>query len=533
MERLEDSAVKEIAARISLEESKGRRLSDEEIWMIKLDVCKEFRLNRVPKNSEILEQLGPLERGVLESRLIRKTVRTSSGIAVVTAITKPFNCPHGTCTFCPGGVRFGTPQSYTKNSPAVVFGMAREYDPVRQVKDMIRSLHENGHDTSKIELVLLGGTILAMPEDYQRYFVKSCYDALNDFDSKTLEESILSNEGALHRCVGLTIETKPDWCKQEHVNTLLSYGTTRVELGVQSLREVVLKAVNRGHTLQDTIDAFRLSRDSCLKVVAHMMPGLPESDPDKDLDDLLTLVSDEKYKPDMLKIYPALVVEGTGLYNLAKMGKYSPYSAEQLVEILSEFKRRVPLWLRIMRIQREIPKEEIACGNRSGNLRQIILDEMKKRNYTCRCIRCREVGRRKSTLIDISEIKLKKIEYDASGGKELFLSYEDERSDSLFGFLRLRMPSGQEYRPELRNGAALVRELHVYGKVVPVGQKANSESSQHRGFGTRLLREAENIAREFSKKKLVIISAVGTKEYYRKRGYRDDGPYVSKMLSDV
>lgn len=533
MERLEVSAVKEIATRISLEESKGSSLTEVDIWKIKLDVCKEFRLDRVPKNSEILEHLGQAEREILKSRLMRKTVRTSSGIAVVTAITKPFNCPHGTCSFCPGGLRFGTPQSYTKNSPAVVFGLARGYDPKRQVNDMLRFLRENGHDTSKIEMILLGGTILAMPKDYQQYFVKSCYDALNDFESPTLEESILTNEGALHRCVGLTIETKPDWCKQEHLDTLLSYGTTRVELGVQSLREEVLKAVNRGHSLKDTEDAFRLSRDSCLKLVAHMMPGLPESDPDKDLEDLLTLVNDEKYKPDMLKIYPTLVVEGTALHGLAKVGKYSAYTTEQLVEILSEFKRRVPPWLRIMRIQREIPKEEIAGGNAYGNLRQLVLNEMRSRNYICRCIRCREIGHRKSSAINASTIKLKKIEYDASGGKELFLSYEDDISDSLIGFLRLRIPSGAEYRPEIRDCAALVRELHVYGKVVPIGEKANPESGQHHGMGTRLLREAETIAKEFSRKKLVVISAVGTREYYRRRGYRDDGPYVSKSLSDI
>ena len=270
-------AVREIARRISMIETGNSRLTEREIWQIRLDVCKEFKLDRVPKNSEILEFLNPAERGAFESRLRRKTVRTASGIAVVTVITKPFNCPHGTCTFCPGGVRFGTPQSYTKSSPAAVFGIARDYDPKTQVKDMMSYLHDNGHDTSKIELILLGGTILAMPEDYRRDFVKSCFEALNEEDSKTLEDAIRKNERAAHRCVGLTIETKPDWCKTEHIDTLLSYATTRVELGVQSLREEVLKAVNRGHSLKDTIDAFQISKDSCFKVVAHMMPGLPKS----------------------------------------------------------------------------------------------------------------------------------------------------------------------------------------------------------------------------------------------------------------
>ncbi|MGA2876035.1 MAG: tRNA uridine(34) 5-carboxymethylaminomethyl modification radical SAM/GNAT enzyme Elp3 [Nitrososphaerales archaeon] len=525
-------AIREIARRISAIETENSRLTEKEIWQVKLNVCKEFKLDRVPKNSEILEFLNPPEREAFESRLRRKTVRTSSGIAVVTVITKPFNCPHGTCTFCPGGVRFGTPQSYTKSSPAAVFGIARDYDPQIQVKDMLSYLHDNGHDTSKIEMILLGGTILAMPEAYRRDFVKNCFEALNGEDSKTLEDAIKKNENAAHRCVGLTIETKPDWCKTEHIDTLLSYATTRVELGVQSLREEVLKAVNRGHSLKDTIDAFQISKDSCFKVVAHMMPGLPKSSPDKDLEDLLTLVEDEKYKPDMLKIYPTLVVEGTALYQQFKSGEYKPYDLDQLKEILCEFKSRVPPWLRIMRIQREIPKEEIAEGNRAGNLRQIVLDEMERRNLKCKCIRCREVGHKKQDHNhSLGMVRLKRIDYNSTGGLEIFVSYEDESTDTLHGFLRLRIPSGREHRPEIRSqNCALVRELHIYGTVVPVGEKGNPATSQHKGMGSRLLLEAEAISREYSKRKLVVISSVGTREYYRKRGYLDDGPFVSKML---
>jgi elongator complex protein 3 len=526
------NAIREIARRISVIETGRSRLSEKEIWQVKLDVCKEFGLNRVPKNSEILEFLNADDREAFESRLRRKSVRTSSGIAVVTVITKPFNCPHGTCTFCPGGVRYGTPQSYTRNSPAASFGIARDFDPKRQVKDMLSYLHDNGHNTSKIEMILLGGTILAMPEDYQRDFVKSCFEALNERDSTTLEDAIRHNEKAAHRCVGLTIETKPDWCKTEHIDTLLSYGTTRVELGVQSLREDVLKAVNRGHSLEDTKRAFRLAKDSCFKVVAHMMPGLPKSDPDKDLQDLRALMEDENYKPDMLKIYPTLVVEGTALYQQFKLGLYKPYDLEQLKDILCRFKSRVPPWVRIMRIQREIPREEIAEGNRAGNLRQIVLDEMERRNLKCRCIRCREVGHKKE-LNERSEesVELNRIEYDSASGQEIFISYENEATDTLYGFLRLRIPSGNEHRPEIRSqNCALVRELHVYGTVVPVGEKGKPEASQHKGVGSRLLREAEEISREYSRRKLIVISAVGTREYYRKRGYADDGPFVSKLL---
>lgn len=529
MER--SQAFKQIAQRLLSEEDLGHRLNEREIWQIKLDVCKEYRLTRVPRNSEILAELSGREREIFETRLKRKNIRTSSGIAVVTVITKPFDCPHGTCVFCPGGVRFGTPQSYTRNSPAAVFGIARGFDPKRQVTDMMSYLEDNGHDTTKIEMILLGGTILAMPEYYRREFVKSCFEGLNGGISATMEDAIRANESASHRCVGLTVETKPDWSRRAHIDTLLSYATTRVELGVQSLREEVLYASNRGHNLKDTIDALRLTKDSCLKVVAHMMPGLPKSDPDKDLQDLVNLVQEEKYKPDMLKIYPTLVIEGTALFNLSKMGAYKPYNLEQIKEILCKFKSLVPPWLRIMRIQREIPKEEIAEGSKAGNLRQIVQDEMKKRNLRCRCIRCREVGHHRNDLRNSASPEFCRIDYESSGGHETFLSYEDRVTDTLFGFLRLRVPSGDEYREEIRSqNAALVRELHVYGNVVPVGARPNPESSQHQGLGSRLLLQAEAVAKEFSRNKMLVIAAVGTREYYRKRGYSQEGPFVSKFV---
>ncbi|MGI0084318.1 MAG: tRNA uridine(34) 5-carboxymethylaminomethyl modification radical SAM/GNAT enzyme Elp3, partial [Nitrososphaerales archaeon] len=361
------------------------------------------------------------------------------------------------------------------------------------------------------------------------------YDALNQRESSCIEDAIKSNEVAPHRCVGLTIETKPDWCRREHIDRLLSYGATRVEIGVQSLRDDVLRIVNRGHTVEDTYQAFCVSRDTAFKIVAHMMPGLPLSDPDKDLEDLLSLVSDERLKPDMIKIYPTLVVEGTALYKQYLLGKYEPYDLKQLIELLIKFKKQVPPWLRIMRIQREIPKHEIQAGANAGNLRQTILDTMALRGERCRCIRCRETGHRQvdDRTVEISRLRLKRLDYEASSGREIFLSFENEDIDTLFGFLRLRIPSGQEHRPEIAGKrASLVRELHVYGPVVPVGENIQSmEQSQHRGLGTRLLSEAEEISRtEFRAKKQIVISASGTREYYRKRGYSDDGAFVSKSL---
>jgi elongator complex protein 3 len=520
---------KELALRKIAETLESLELFDNKrFWRLKLDICREFSLDSVPKNSEILALIHPEKRKRLESLLRRKTIRTLSGIAVITAITKPFDCPHGTCIFCPGGVRFGTPQSYTKKSPAAAYGIAREFDPNRQVHDTIKFLSENGHDTSKVELVLLGGTILAMPKDYQENFVKCCFDALNSSDSNSLLESKKRNETSAHRCVGLTIETKPDWCRSEHVDMLLSYGTTRVEIGVQSLQENVLEFTNRGHSLVDTINSFQVSKDAGLKIVAHMMPGLPLATPERDLQDLNLLFEDERFKPDMLKIYPTLVVEGTALYQQYKMGKYTPYTLDELKEILCQFKAAVPPWVRIMRIQREIPKDEIAQGERAGNLRQIILEEMSRRNLECHCIRCREAGHRSTSYND--KIELKRINYSASGGEEVFLSLEGE--STLHGFLRLRLPSGNEHRQEIRDQrTSLVRELHIYGPVVPIGESnTDPKRSQHRGLGTRLLQEAENVSKEYSRSKILVISALGTKEYYRKRGYQDEGVYVSKSL---
>jgi elongator complex protein 3 len=532
----EKNAHLEIARKLEQLELKGKTPSQKEIWNLKLEVCEKYHLDRVPKNSDILEFLTPPMKMSLEEKLRRKSIRTRSGIAVVTAITKPFDCPHGTCTFCPGGVRFGTPQSYTPESPAASFGIEHEFDPRKQIDEAIEILERNGHDTSKVELILLGGTILAMPLDYQQDFVKKSYEALNGLETGSLHEALKQNEFAKHRCVGLTIETKPDWCRKEHVDLLLSYGTTRVEIGVQSLHPEILRYVNRGHTIEDTYHAFLVSRDSALKIVAHMMPGLPLSDPEKDLEDLLELVSDDRLKPDMLKIYPTLVVKGTALYNQYMMGRFTPYSLEEIVNILARFKTKVPPWLRIMRIQREIPKTEIDAGVRAGNLRQLVLDEMAKRGERCHCIRCREIGHNQNLTHLSSVPKVERIDYEASDGHEVFLSYEDQNSDTIFGFLRLRIPSGNEHRPELRNERpALVRELHVYGTVVPVGKQVSvtSEQSQqqHRGIGTALLHKSEEIARsEFNRRKHIVISSTGTREYYRKRGYRDDGIYVSKLL---
>jgi elongator complex protein 3 len=380
-----------------------------------------------------------------------------------------------------------------------------------------------------MEIVIVGGTFLFMPKDYQENFIKSCYDALNGTDSKNLQEAKSKNEHATIRNVGFTIETKPDFCKKKDVDLMLSYGITRIEIGVQSLQERVYEIVNRGHNYNDVTESFQISKDAGYKIVAHMMPGLPTMTPEEDIADFKKLFSDSQLRPDMLKIYPSLVIENTPLYEEYKQGKYIPYSDEDMIKVLTEAKKNVPKWVRIMRVQREISPNEIIAGPKAGNLRQIVHQNLAKQGLSCRCIRCREVGlsNKKS---DAGEVKLDRINYDSSGGKEVFLSYED-KNETIYGFLRLRKPSIDAHRDEIKQDTCIVREIHVYGKSLKLGEKEKNEI-QHSGLGKNLMKEAEKISKEeFDAKKILVISAIGTREYYQKLGYSLYGPYMSKTLN--
>jgi len=380
-----------------------------------------------------------------------------------------------------------------------------------------------------MEIVIVGGTFLFMPKDYQENFIKSCYDALNGIDSKNLQEAKSNNEHATIRNVGFTIETKPDYCKKEHVDLMLNYGITRIEIGIQSLQERVYEIVNRGHNYNDVLESFQISKDAGYKIVAHMMPGLPTMTPEGDIADFKKLFSDSQLRPDMLKIYPSLVIEDTPLYEDYKQGKYTPYSDEEMIRVLTEVKKNVPKWVRIMRVQREISPNEIIAGPKSGNLRQIVHQSLAKQGLSCKCIRCREAGlsNKKSDGVDMN---LNRIDYDSSGGKEIFLSYEDE-NESIYGFLRLRKPSINAHRDEVGQDSCIVREIHVYGKSLKIGEKEETEI-QHSGLGKNLMKEAEKISKEeLDAKKILVISAIGTREYYQKLGYSLYGPYMSKTLN--
>lgn len=508
----------------------GELVSREALEKAKRIAARAYSLDRYITNAEILAALPATVRTRFQEMLRVHPRRSGSGIVVVTAFSAPFSCPHGTCAFCPGGPRDGTPQSYLRASPGLRAALASVFDPAEQVGRSLRKYSANGHDTSKVEAIIEGGTFIAVPLDYQGHFVKGVYEGLNGLASPTLESAQVANEGAGSRCVGLTLESKPDWCRPQDIDLMLGYGVTRLEVGVQSLCDAVLKKSNRGHTVADSVEAFRVARDAGLKVTAHMMPGLPGADPEGDLRDLKRLFDDDSFRPDMTKLYPTLVVDGTSLQRQFEAGLYKPYDTETVVELLSEMKRYVPPWHRIMRIQREIPAQEIIAGVKNGNLRELVLAKAREKGFACACIRCREVALNSPAEFGgEDELCLKMIRYTASGGEEVFASFEFKKTGRIAAFARLRLPSDRAHRTEMRD-SAVVRELRVYGRVVGVGERADS-AWQHRGLGASLLEEMESVARGgFGASRLLVTSAVGTRNYYRKLGYERLGPYMAKSL---
>jgi len=505
----------------------------DDLSFLKNKICKKFGLKNIPKNSELITNLKPEERNKLISVLREKPIRSASGIIVIAVMSKPYPCPHGTCIYCPGGYEFSTPQSYTGHEPAALRAIQNDFDAFKQVSARISQLKAIGHDVEKAEIIIMGGTFLSLPIEYQSAFVKGCYDALNMINSRDLEDAKRMAENSRIRNVGMTIETRPDFCKEEHVDLMLSYGVTRVEIGVQALDDKIYSLVKRGHTVKDVIDAFRIAKDSSLKIVAHMMPGLPGSNPDRDFNDFNRLFNDPDFKPDMLKIYPTLLIESSELYEWYLDGRYQPYDDDTMIRLLARVKEIVPRWVRIMRIQRDIPARLIIAGIKKSNLRELVQRELSKMSKKCQCIRCREVGLKKLKYgidANLDNVKLLKQIYEASNGIEVFVSYEDVVNDALIGFLRLRYPSEKAHRKEISSKTCLVRELHVYGTMVPIGKRYH-DSYQHKGFGARLMREAERIAKEeFDARKIIVMGAIGTKEYYKKLGYRKEGPYMVRSI---
>jgi elongator complex protein 3 len=515
--------------------SAGKIVDAQGLARAKIQACREFGLSKPFRNSELLAAATDEQKAGVIQLLRLKPVRSISGVSVITVMPKPYPCPKAEpCIYCPGGPSIGTPQSYTGREPASARALQHNYDPHKQVKSRIEQLRAIGHVVDKVELIMFGGTLTAYPPDYLEWFTIQCLNAMSGAKARTIEEAQLAAETAEIRNSDITIETRPDYCKEPHVDFMLRLGATRVELGVQTVYDDIYKLVERGHTVEDVVEATRIARDAGFAVIYHCMPNLPGSTYELDLEAFKTIFEDERFKPDALKIYPTLVMEGTKLHKMWRRGEYAPYPFEQMVQLIAEAKKLVPPWVRIQRIQRDIPANLIIEGVKRGDMRILVQKQLKREGARCRCIRCREVGHVQYKLgvnPNPEDVELVVERYRASEGEELFLSFEDRERDILIGLLRLREPSDKAHMPEAAR-AMLVRELHVYGPLVRVGGRAQVNDWQHRGWGESLLHEAERISREeFDARKVVVLAGIGTRNYYRRFGYQREGPYMSKRLT--
>jgi len=457
---------------------------------------------------------------------VRKPAKTLAGVTPITVVVKPRKCDHGTCIYCPGGEK--VPQSYTDKSPAVMRALMLDYDPYEQVRVRLKAFRLMNHPTDKIELIILGGTFLQYPKKYREWFIKRVYEALNNKESKDLEEAKKINETVRHRCVALCIENRPDNCSEEEIRDMLNYGTTRVELGVQMPDNDLYKKTNRGHTVKEVIEASEKLRDAGFKLGYHIMPGLPYSNREKDFILFKEIFDNPSYRPDQLKIYPCQVIQDSPLEKMYKRINFIPYNEKETQEILEEMTLMIPEYCRTMRIMREIPPERLVSGITRIDIRREIEASLRKKKEKVHEIRMRELGFSSQFAKDIDmNITLNVLEYEASHGKEFFLQFTN-KDNILFGLLRLRFP----YKPFIKSlkNAVIVRELHVYGKSLNIGEKG--EKGQHTGIGKQLMIEAEKIARKNGYKKIAVISGVGVREYYKKLGYRldEDGIYMIKEL---
>lgn len=490
-----------------------------ELHTTKLRLARAHGLQGIPSDSSVLSRLSEGERRSFEDLLRIKPARTASGVAVVTVMTAPHACPHGVCVYCPGGPRFRTPQSYTGTEPAARRAAEHGYDPHAQTRARLHALREIGHRTDKVDLIVLGGTFTSLDDGYKEAFVKGCLDAMNGTASPSLEGAQASNETAAVRCIGLTVETKPDCFLGAEVEHSLRIGTTRVEIGLQSTHDDILERVHRGHTDAESRRALARAKEAGLKVGVHMMPGLPGSDPDRDLESFRLLFEDPAYRPDFLKIYPTLVLEGTALHTMWKRGLYRPLALDEAVDLVARVKAIVPPWCRIQRVQREIGAPYIDGGPTKGDLRVLARERLRAWGRECRCVRCREVGFR-GLEPRPEAVTLLREEYESSGGHEIFLSLEDPDRHVLVAYLRLRLDAA----------GATVRELKVFGRLVPF-HEGPGPRWQHRGMGRRLMEESESIARdEFHAGRMRVTAGVGVRGYYRGLGYRLEKPYMVREV---
>jgi len=521
----------------------------DELEKIKRFYCKKFGLKSI-LNSDILKEYRQLIKNkqflpsfLFESILKKRAIRTISGIAPVAVLTKAYPCP-GNCVYCPR--EKNVPVSYLSNEPAVMRAIRCQYDPYKQIVLRLKALENNGHNPNKIEIIVIGGTWSYLPIKYKYWYIVNCFKAANDYSrlrnkelvdgfsdqnfirklksvylqSEKLEnlKKILAheqklNEKAKYRIIGLTLETRPDYINEKELLQMRELGATRVEIGVQAINDEILKLNKRGHGVKEIIEATKLLRSYGFKITYHLMPGLPGSSTEKDLAMFKTLFNDANFQPDQIKFYPTVVIKGSLLYKWYQAGKYQPYNDEELQALITKCNAEVPEYVRVIRLVRDIPEESIVAGNKITNLRQI----MKDKGAKCRCIRCREV---KDGQIVSPKIKI--TTYPASPGQEYFISMESKDGETLYGFCRLYLNPSHLFLK------AIIRELHVYGELVPVGGK---KIIQHSGFGKKLLQRAEKIVRASNLKKIWVISGIGARNYYRKQGYRLEKTYLSKKLN--
>ena len=548
---------------------KKEKLGKDRLSRLKVRLCKKHGLVKPPTDIEILLNADEKDAAKIKKYLQTKPVRTASGVSVVAIMTKPIKCPHGACLMCSSMVEEGIPQSYTGKEPATRRAIRNLFDPYLQVFNRLEQYAVSGHSFDKIELIVMGGTFPSFPKKYRDEFTAYAFKAMNDFSrvffdgfkfnfakfkkffelpgdvgdperTKRIQQKLLKQKNKQKtslkkeqnyndlkskiKCIGLTIETRSDYGKLKHGNGMLRLGCTRVELGIQSVYDEALKRIKRGHTVKDNIDSIRELKDLGFKLNFHYMPGLPGISPRKDMKGMLQLFEDENYRPDMLKIYPCMVVKHSKLYNEWKKGRFKPLTTRKAALMIAEFKQYVPPYCRIMRVQRDIPTYATEAGVDMTNLRQLIQQIMEEEEIGCRCIRCREIGRQKKIPKGKGEINV--MHYGASRGNEFFISAE--KGGCILGFCRLRFPY-EFLRKEITESSALVRELHVYGPAVVIGKKGK-KAVQHTGVGKALLKKAEEICRMYYKDKLVVISGVGARGYYRKLGYRQEGHYMTKRI---
>jgi len=551
----QQNCAKEFLIRLSKQclDTKELKISQKDFAKMKNTFSSEFNVPNL-RNIDLVEAY----RELVDEKIIKKNpdiekiislrkIRSESGVAVITCQTKPFNCP-GQCIYCP--TEPNMPKSYLSNQPASMRAVLNKFDPFNQVQNRLASLQATGHDISKIEMIIIGGTWSYLPIKYQEDFIKNIYDGLNQNinpkdikkyghffkcpkiekkeQTKNYQEAVKKNEKAKHRCVGLTLETRPDFINEAEIKRFRDYGCTRVELGVQSLFDEVHKHTKRGHTVKDIINATKLLRDAGFKIAYHLMPGLPGSNKKMDMETVRKAFLEEEFLPDLVKFYPCVVTKYAELAELYKEKKFKPLTENELKPILLKMKKLVPRYTRITRLVRDIPADSIVAGCKTINLRQLIHNDMIENNIKCECIRCREI---KSQQISLADIKLNRLNYKAANGDEIFLTFDDTKNDKLIALLRLRIPSQyftkeKHFIDELE-GAAIIREVHTYGQQTVIGQKDGN--TQHFGFGKKLIAEAEKIAlEEYGLSHVAVIAGTGVREYYKKLGYKLFETYMIK-----